>query len=374
MESRMEFQVKSQMESQVKSQGKTQTEAAGAGTKKTWLPKILLCDGEPFYGERLAEYLQCHLPFAFDIELYSSREKLLEKGKWDKASLIIISEREYDKGAFETGACELLVLNETERYLGEVRNVSKYQSMDSMLEVIRPLVLEDEQAVPGRMRHGHPMHLIGFYSPVSRCLQTTAALTFGQFLAGRHQVLYINFETYSGMEQLLGQRFHGSAADLLYYNECARDRLPAQLGLLTYRLGGLDYIPPMKSFLELRATEADKWVSLFRSIEQATEYEYVILDLSESAEGLLDLLRSCERVFTIVREDPLSMAKIHAYEQLLQEMGYADVAVKTRRWQFCVFQELPAAMDNLTHGEMADYVRTLMEADGYDAGDSRGER
>ncbi len=334
-------------------------------------PRILLCDSEPSYGERLMEYLQSHLPFPFDIELFTSRESLLGKGNYEGASLVIVSEREYRKGGL---GGELLVLNETEQYIEEIANVSKYQSMDGVLEVIRRMVLQDEKTVPGMLRHGRPMRVIGFYSPLTRCLQTTAALTVGEFLSQRQKTLYINLEAYSGMERLLGQAFHGSAADLLYYNECAREKLPAQLGLLTYRLGELDYIPPMKSFLELRSAPAQKWISLFRSMEQMTEYEFVLLDLSESVDGLFEMLRACEQVITIVREDAVSAAKVGDYERLLREMGCADIAAKTRKWQFRRFEELPAAMDNLTHGEMAECVQKLMEEAGYGADENRRGR
>jgi hypothetical protein len=350
-----------------------QRESFDVHQKEEKRPRILLCDSECSYGERLMEYLQNCMPFPLEIELYTSRESLLEKSEPENVSLMIVSEREYCKGAMNIcGKCELLVLNESEKYLKDVNNVSKYQSMDSIMEVIRELVFRDEETVPGMIRHGHPMHLVGFYSPISRCLQTTAALTFGEFLARQHRTLYMNYEAYSGMEQLLGQRFRSSAADLLYYNECARDKLAAQLGLATFRLGKLDYIPPMKSFAELQAAEAEKWLSLFHSMEHLTEYEFIVLDLSEAVNGLFDILRACERIITITREDLISTAKIRAYEQLLQKTGYTDLAAKTRWWQFKMFKEIPAAMDNLTHGEMADCVRKWMEKDGYYADESEG--
>ncbi len=353
--------------------------------------KILICDSESLYGERLLEYLQQNLSFPCDVELYTSSEKLMQFGKPEEASLVILSEREYcedirqmtwvrhsegnvnDRKDEDSLGAEILVLNETGNYLGEdVRNISKYQSMETICVVVREVTLGDSTAVPGMIRHGAGMQLIGFYSPISRCLQTTTMLTFGQFLARKHRVLYLNYEAYSGLENLLQTEYGGSVADLLYYNECAREKLPTQLGLLTQRLNGLEYIPPMKSFLELNAIKAEQWLSLFQTLDQMTEYEYVLLDLSETVEGLFTILRECEQVFTIVREDMFSWSKVKAYEKLLQETGYADIAAKTKKWNLPIFHELPAAMENLTHGEMAEYVRSQMEAAGYYVGESGG--
>ncbi len=57
--------------------------------------KILICDSESLYGERLLEYLQQNLSFPCDVELYTSSEKLMQFGKPEEASLVILSEREY---------------------------------------------------------------------------------------------------------------------------------------------------------------------------------------------------------------------------------------------------------------------------------------
>ena len=170
-----------------------------------------------------------------------------------------------------------------------------------------------EGASPGMIRHGEECRLIGCYTPISRCLQTTFSLMFGQLLARRHKVLYLNFENYPGLDRMLGRSFRGTIADLLYYNECAREKLTAQLALLTENLNGLDYIPPMKSFTELKAVLEDQWIGLFHSLEEVTDYEYIILDLSESAEGLFRILRECDRIFTIVREDERSWQRTNSF-------------------------------------------------------------
>ena len=313
--------------------------------------RVVICDSETCYGERLMEYLKGHLPFPCEMELYTSAEKLQRSGKSESnengsASLIIISEKEYEKGAKGTDEERVLVLNESGKYLGgKVHTISKYQPSGVILEMVKELAMGQEGASPGMIRHGEECRLIGCYTPISRCLQTTFSLMFGQ---------------------MLGRSFRGTIADLLYYNECAREKLTAQLALLTENLNGLDYIPPMKSFTELKAVLEDQWIGLFHSLEEVTDYEYIILDLSESAEGLFRILRECDRIFTIVREDEWSGAKIAAYEQLLQMNGYEDIAARTRKCRFPIFRELPAAMENLTHGEMADHVRRIMEEEGYE--------
>ena len=330
--------------------------------------KIVICDSEAGYGERLMEYLKGHLPFSCNMELYTSVEKWKDfrKKSEKKTTLLIVAEKEYAEGAGQNEESCVLVLNETGQYLGEnIRSVSKYQSTDVILEIVKEVVMGQEGAALGMIRHGIGCRILGCYTPISRCLQTTFSLAFGQLLARQHKVLYLNFENYPGLDRMLGRTFRGTVADLLYYNECAREKLTAQLALLTENLNGLDYIPQMKSFAELKAVRKEQWMELFQSLEKITDYEYVILDLSESTDGLFSILRECEQVFTIVRDDEWSKAKVASYEQLLRLGGCEDIAARTRKCYFPIFRELPAVLDNLTHGEMADAVRMIMEEEGY---------
>lgn len=59
--------------------------------------------------------------------------------------------------------------------------------------------------------------VIGVYSPVGRTQKTSFALTLGQILAKDRAVLYLNLESYSGFEQILGETYERNLSDLLYF-------------------------------------------------------------------------------------------------------------------------------------------------------------
>ena len=180
----------------------------------------------------------------------------------------------------------------------------------------------------------------------------------GQLLSASSPVLYLNFEAYSGFETMLGRTFRGSVSDLLYYNDCAREKLSGQLRYMTEKIGDLDFLPPMESI------RTEQWLDLMRTIEKVTDYEYCILDLSEQVDGVLEVMRQCDYIFTIIREDGIARAKMTQYEALLKSTQYEDIFMKTRRCRLPVFRELPGNILMLTHGELAACVREILEEEG----------
>ena len=313
---------------------------------------IAVCDSDLSYAGRLVEYLRQEAAFPFEIRLYTSTETLLEDCDTREADLVVIAQSQYTPAAAQAGLKNLLMLNESDVLLEEPENISKFQSIANIVTHIRAKCAAEEEPVLPSLRHGRPMVRIGVYTPVTRCLQTTFSMTLGQILASRHRVLYMNFEAFSGLDKMLARNF-----DLIYYNECAREKLAGQLEMMTEEAGGMHFLPPMKSFIELRSIKREQWSSLLRTIEKVTEYEYLIMDLTEHTDGLLDILRTCDRVYTIVRDDTFSRARCFQYEDLLRRMNYEDIRMRTQYWKLPVFREIPAGIEDLTRGELAVYIR-----------------
>lgn len=319
--------------------------------------RIAVCDSDLSYAGRLTEYLRQEEGFPCRIRLYSGADRLLEDPEAKEASLVVVSQSQYTAEVAEAGFRNLVMLNESDVWIEEPDNISKYQSIANIAVHIRAKCMGEGPVAVASLRHGKPMARIGVYTPVTRCLQTTFSLTLGQILAQQHKVLYMNFEAFSGLEKMLSREFKGSVSDLIYYNECAREKLAGQLEYMTEKVGGLSFLPPMKSFVELHSIRKEQWSSLLRTIEKVTEYEYLIMDLTEHTDGLLDLLRTCDVVYTIVRDDTFSRARYFQYEDLLRRLSYEDIRMRTQYWKLPVFREIPSRIEDLTRGDLAAYIR-----------------
>lgn len=329
--------------------------------------KILaLCDKEEEYIRHMADYLEKKNRQPFVIRAFTDVEGLKKFVEKNETELLLIAENTYKKEIEDLPIKHILILNESGNQAGEnVENIDKYQSSEKIFQAVMGSYADGTEDIPKRIARGAGMKIIGNYSPVGRCMQTTFALTMGQILAKKHKTLYMNFENYSGFGYLLNREFSTDITDVLYYFHCERDKLTYRLEGMIQTLNGLDYIPPVFSYRDLAEICGKDWIELFREIERVSEYEYLILDLSEQMKGLFDVLRECFRVFTIVKNDGFAEAKLRQYEMVLHMLDYDDIAVKTKRWMLPEFHRLPSGLEQLTHGEAAVYINKVIEEEIY---------
>lgn len=326
-----------------------------------------LCDSEEVYLQRMVEYLEEKEALPFLIHAFTGVEELKKFNSQKEIELLLVAESCYTREVKDMNIGNLMILNESGNKIGEdITNISKYQSSEKILgEVLRAYSGGNEDACR-RITSGSQMMIIGNYTPIGRCLQTTFAMSLGQILAQKHKVLYLNFESYSGFGCLMERDFTMDITDALYFFNCERGKFAYRLAGMVQSVNGMDLIPPVVSFKDLHTITGEQWLDLFREIESISGYEYLILDLSEQMNGLFEILRSCYRVYTITREDRIAAAKIKQYETMLMLEEYQDVAAKTRKWSLPVFHTLPSGLEQLTHGELAAYVKGVVEEDIYD--------
>lgn len=325
---------------------------------------LVLCDPEEDYAQHMADFLRRKKDMVWDIRIFTDCDALRTFSQEQAIEVLLISETAYGSCEKEKFAEHIFLLNES----GIIRekqlvNIDKYQPAERVWQELLALYMERSGVEYPQITGWQSGKLIGLYSPVRRCLQSTFALTLGQILAEKRKTLYISFEYYPGLE-VWQDKSGQDLSVLLYYQQNRPDSFGAQLQTLVKKVGNLDYISPMSNGANLLYITAKQWESLLQSLMSCGEYEYILLDLSESLQGLFEILRLCNRVYTIVREDSAALQKTCRYEQLLELLEYRDVKEKTSKCHLPLFRKLPTEVECYSKGELADYVKELLEKEG----------
>ncbi|MBQ6888020.1 MAG: hypothetical protein IJN54_10960 [Lachnospiraceae bacterium] len=326
--------------------------------------KILaVCDSETEYTNRMQEFLCMREELPFEVYAFTDTEKLEKSSKKEDIEILLISESDYSEKIKELPIENVYMLNESGHAEHEnVEQINKYQSSEKVLGQVLEFYSKRKE-LPRKIKKRVPVNMIGVYSPVGRCLQTSFALAMGQILAKKHKVLYLNFESFSGLGQFLQNDINMDLTDLLYYYSNTRERFRYRLESSLQTINGLYFVPPAVSFMDLQSINAETWIELLMAIEDEGMFEYIILDLSDCVQGLLELLRKCSIVYTILKEDNMAVAKIRQYEELLADMEYQDILDKTKKQKIPHIRQIAPRLEQVTYGELGEYVRGVLRED-----------
>lgn len=328
-------------------------------------PIMAICDGQEGYADRLISLFQKKKELPFEIHGFTKEENLQEFCEKNKIALLLISEPDYRQELREKAIDKILVLQEGTGSLPEdVATVNKFQPAGMLYRDIMRVYGEGDNVVPFRKSARKKIQLIGVYSPLHCCMQTTFALAAGEILAKHKRTLYLNFECFSGFETLFGRRFDGNLTDVLYYYDCAREKLSYKLESIVQKKGELYFIPPAAAYEEFQDRKEEEWLPFIMEVAKAGGYEAVVLDLTEQVRGLYGLLSACDRIYTMMRQDRMAKAKMAQYELMLEKEDYREIREKTEKCRLPFLKNLSAGAACLGPGEMADYAKKRLREDG----------
>lgn len=328
--------------------------------KKKWLA---ICGKDKRYVFRLQEALEEAASFPFATDAYKDVGTLKKAMQKKDFAMVLLGEEYAPEREHLRGVVVAFLTEEKEAEENGEPVIYKYQSAEDIRRSILKIFAEEAEPCeenPG----GKRAKIIGVYTPIGRCLQTSFSLLLGQILAKeKKEVLYLNFEPFSGLALYPDSEKGKDITDLVYLMRGRGQDLMYRVRSMVNNINGLDYIAPSFSFMDLAAVTEEDWIRLLKSLKKEGNYEYIILDLSEMVQGLLNVLRECNLVYTITRKDGIAVTKMNQYEMLLKEYEYEDVMNKTKKWEFPLFRQLPADMEQLPYSELAVYIRKRMEAE-----------
>ena len=332
--------------------------------ERNFMKRIMgVYDADPFYADRFAEFANQKEQIPFTVVAFSSIAKLEAFSGQQQLDLLLVGD-EVDKTLLtEVKVKQTIRLSETKEALaGEIPVVYKYQASDAILrEVMACYKVQPEQSPLIAM--GKKSMVIGVYSPVSRCGKTGFCMTLGQILARESQVLFISLEEHSGLSRLTGTEYTTSLSDLIY-DFRQGDYTRMRLGAVVQNWGGLDYIPPALYAEDLAELRGEELARLTAQIASDGIYQVVLVDIGHLGRGLEPLLDICDVIYTPIKDDCVSMAKISAWQEYLELCGRAYL------WERVQMLKLPRPgtvwqaetyLEQLLWGEMGDFARNLLK-------------
>ena len=150
-------------------------------------------------------------------------------------------------------------------------------------------------------------------------------------MAKKKRTLYLNLEEYSGFAALYPYEDGWTLSELMYFLKQGKKAFACRLESVIRQMGSLDYIPPLRSPVELRHISLEDWEELLEALERESRYEVAVLDLSGAVNGLFELLERCDFIYTHTEEDETARAKLAQYEDTLKLLSLEQVLERTKK-------------------------------------------
>ncbi|MBP5198195.1 MAG: hypothetical protein J6033_03980 [Lachnospiraceae bacterium] len=323
---------------------------------------IALCDKDAEYRELLATYLiQRSLP-GFEVRQFGDPSEMGESFD-DSSTVFVFGENVFEENMdMDDYKGPIAILNESGIVRGDnLRNINKFQPAEVVRREILELFEGCENVGKNLVDRKRRTSFVGIYSPVRRCFQTTFALALSRQLSMDHRTLYLNLEHFAGISEMLPDMQVRDLGDLLYFLNADEEKFRLRLSTITKRVGELDIVPPMKAGQNLLGVMNEEWIEMMKKIDGLNQYEFVVMDLSDCVRGLFEVLRRCDAVYTLTRDDNVSKSKLLQYEQVLSLSEYGDVLKKSVKLNVPKIKRLPRNLCEYSHTDIEDYVKAQIQ-------------
>lgn len=317
-----------------------------------------ILDENHSYGRMMFQYLYANGNLPFEVVLFTRQEEIKEYISENVIEILLLDNEDIEPEIVERINQVILLTEMTETKNGRFPMIYRYQSMENIVKEVMDYYKQVNAPVMWG-RSGGNEQFLGVYSPLHGCKKTAFALTYGQLLARNEHVLYLSLDAFSGFETLMNQTFQSDLSDMIFYQQ--QGSLMRHLTALIYKVGQLDYIPPVRCSEDLWNIDYKIFIEALHTLMQAGAYDAVLLDMGEAFGRVEVFMALCQKIYMPVREDWASHCRVEEFEQCMRMKGYEALLervqkIKLPAWNLLESRQLYA--EQLLWSELGDYVRS----------------
>ena len=283
-------------------------------------PRIAVCVADRSYCEKLVAYLAGEKQKHAEVYVFSDPEVFWGSAERLDFHAALMEEPFFENDRIYTGITRFILMNEgvvAEKWR-DFPTIYKYQKVDAILREIYGLIGE-YQTEDGIYPRGK--ELIGVYSPHGHDLQIPFSLGLTEILAEKKRVLYLNLMDCAGFEGLFGESYTVDLGDLLYFARKGGERFFQKLGMMLYKTGDADYIPPAHNPEVLHEATKEDYEQLLALLCEKTDYQTIVIDFGVVIPGFAELMQRFEKLYCPVSEGELNVSRIRHFERYLSGDG-----------------------------------------------------
>ncbi|MBP9001741.1 MAG: hypothetical protein KBG05_06825 [Lachnospiraceae bacterium] len=287
---------------------------------------LTICDSNQFYARKLSEFINSRKGYPFLARYCNSIEECKQMIHSGKADIILSNMENYEKMKDEVDSERVIVMLDSKEGVDGNNRIYKYQNCDVVLKEILKMASSIED-INVYINRSTTMKVIAVYTPNDSRIATSIALDIGKLLSGRASTLFISLDGMSVIPDITGIEFDMDMSDLFCENMTEGGLSNAIIGSVR-RLGNMDILPIMHNYQDMASVTNEEWKNFIRDIERKSDYEYVVIDLTESVRNLFDILKLANYICVAASKGTVDG---YRYRQFMKEIEILyDTELKER--------------------------------------------
>ena len=287
---------------------------------------LTICDSNQFYARKLSEFINSRKGYPFLARYCNSIEECKQMIHSGKADIILSNMENYEKRKDEVDSERVIVMLDSKEGVDGNNRIYKYQNCDVVLKEILKMASSIED-INVYINRSTTMKVIAVYTPNDSRIATSIALDIGKLLSGRASTLFISLDGMSVIPDITGIEFDMDMSDLFCENMTEGGLSNAIIGSVR-RLGNMDILPIMHNYQDMASVTNEEWKNFIRDIERKSDYEYVVIDLTESVRNLFDILKLANYICVAASKGTVDG---YRYRQFMKEIEILyDTELKER--------------------------------------------
>lgn len=277
-------------------------------------------DTDAEYAVRLMNAMNSRKGINYRTIMFTGRGALNEYIRDKKLQLLIIDEELAREGC-EGYAAKVVVLTE-DALSGSGESgcrIYKYQPADRLISAIMK-----EGGIRQTQDYGN-VQITGVYSPIHYAGRTSFSLALAKaYAAEGKRALYLNFEEFSGLSEILAGTKEGGLSDALYYYRQGKERFREHFERFVCMTGNIYYLPPVQCADDISCQSCEEWSGFVLETAGTGMFDVIVIDIANALLRPWSLLDICSRIIMPVREDYISRQKISDFDTYMLSMGRDD--------------------------------------------------
>lgn len=271
---------------------------------------ICICDENKKYLELVQRYLLKKKTNNISIQVFTEINRAIDYSFKDTFEVCLINESLLCENVNEIKTNKIWILQETKTGSFEYPSISKFQSMDKILDkILEEIPVNEDEKIEGNTK------IITFFETQKFQNELNGLSLSKHLTAFGKKVLYLNLSPFTKFDFLIDTSAY-DVTDLIYY--LLKDSMLAskKLEIMKSEINGVSYLLPAFDYTDLLELTKEDWKEILTNLKNLIGYDFVVIEVNSANRGLLEIMDFSLRLYMNKKDKGLD-----GFRGLLEKKG-----------------------------------------------------